>query len=268
MKFQIGAMSVGDILDRGLKLLLARLPTFFIITLIVQLPVLLVQVIPPALAEGNLVGATAVGNLGAVLLALVLTPIGTAAILHVISQEFIARRVGVGDAFQVGLSRFGSILMGSLLYGFAVGFGFLLCIIPGLVFLSWFSLFSQVIVVEGLGGSASLSRSKDLSQGYRMRILGILVLLMIIQALLGGAEGFVLEALFPSYERIQTVRGITVQTSAINQIIHVLLIFPVNALVTTYSSVCMTLLYFDLRIRKEGFDLELAAQKQASSERF
>jgi len=100
-----------------------------------------------------------------------------------------------------------------------------------------------------------------------MRILGIMVLLTIIQLLLGGAEGFVLESLFPSFERIQTVQGITVQTSVINQIIHVLLIFPVNALVTTYSSVCMTLLYFDLRIRKEGFDLELAAQKQASPER-
>jgi hypothetical protein len=26
--------------------------------------------------------------------------------------------------------------------------------------------------------------------------------------------------------------------------------------------ICLTLFYFDLRIRKEGFDLELAAQQQ------
>jgi hypothetical protein len=31
MKFQLGAMSVGDIFDRGLKLLLTRLGTFFLI---------------------------------------------------------------------------------------------------------------------------------------------------------------------------------------------------------------------------------------------
>jgi len=153
MRFQIGAMSVGDILDRGLKLLLARLPTFFVITLIVQLPVLLVQLIPPAFADHNPVGAALIGNLGALILALILSPIGTAAILHVISQEFIDRRVGVGDAFQVGLSRFGSILLGSFLYGLAIGFGFIMCLVPGLIFLSWFSLFSQVIVVEGMGGA-------------------------------------------------------------------------------------------------------------------
>jgi hypothetical protein len=33
--------------------------------------------------------------------------------------------------------------------------------------------------------------------------------------------------------------------------------------VETYSAVCFTLMYFDLRIRKEGFDLELAAKQQS-----
>jgi hypothetical protein len=48
-----------------------------------------------------------------------------------------------------------------------------------------------------------------------------------------------------------------------NYVINVLVIQLVNILVQTYLAVCITLLYFDIRIRKEGFDLELAAQQQS-----
>jgi hypothetical protein len=34
-------------------------------------------------------------------------------------------------------------------------------------------------------------------------------------------------------------------------------------LTASVATVCWTLCYFDLRIRKEGFDLELAAKQQA-----
>ena len=43
MRLQIGAMSAGDILDRALKLLLGRLLTFYVISLIVLAPIILVQ---------------------------------------------------------------------------------------------------------------------------------------------------------------------------------------------------------------------------------
>jgi hypothetical protein len=48
--------------------------------------------------------------------------------------------------------------------------------------------------------------------------------------------------------------------AAINGIVDQL----VNILLGSYVAICMTLLYFDLRIRKEGFDLELAAREHAT----
>ena len=36
MRFPLGEMTVGDILDRGLKLLFARLPVFYAVNLLVQ----------------------------------------------------------------------------------------------------------------------------------------------------------------------------------------------------------------------------------------
>src|SRR5579883_1632926 len=110
MRFQIGAMSAGDILDRGMKLLLARLPSFFFITLIVELPLLFYQVGMPALARRHAVAGVLEGVTGFLLAFLALDPIGTAVILYIIWQEFIGRRVGLREAFRAGWARFWSIL--------------------------------------------------------------------------------------------------------------------------------------------------------------
>jgi hypothetical protein len=40
----------------------------------------------------------------------------------------------------------------------------------------------------------------------------------------------------------------------------------VSVLFASYLAVCVTLLYLDLRIRKEGFDLEIEAQKGLATE--
>jgi hypothetical protein len=264
MRFQIGAMSVGDILDRGMKLLFARLPTFFFITFIVQLPMLVFQVIFPLLVEKNALAAAFGTFAGTMLLVMILSPIGTAAILYVIFQEFIDRRVGVGQAFQVAFSRFGSLFVGTLLYGLVLVAGIFMFCFPFFIFLTWFSLFSQVIVVEGRGALDSLSRSKELSEGYRMRILGVILLLGVIQGIVSGATGMVLQTVFPNVHQVQTQLGQMPQINTTNQIIQQIISFPVTALLGSFSSVCLTLLYFDLRIRKEGFDLEVAAQQHAS----
>jgi hypothetical protein len=40
----------------------------------------------------------------------------------------------------------------------------------------------------------------------------------------------------------------------------------ISILFSAYQAVCLTLLYFDLRIRKEGYDLEVAAAPEQSKE--
>src|SRR5207249_3639364 len=67
------------------------------------------------------------GSLGVLVLSLILTPIGTAAILHVIGQEFIDQRVGLGEALSFALGRFGSLLGTSILYGLLSVVGVLVC---------------------------------------------------------------------------------------------------------------------------------------------
>src|SRR5262249_34830884 len=129
MRFEIGAMTVGDILDRGLKVLFARLPTFFAINLIVQIPMLLFQFVQPIL-ERDAPMVALVGMALVFILYFLLSTIGSAAMLHIISQEYIDRRVGMSEGFNLALARLGSLLGGAIMFGLWLVLGYILCCFP------------------------------------------------------------------------------------------------------------------------------------------
>src|SRR2546421_12923699 len=108
MRFPIGAMSLGDILDRGMRVLFARFPLLFFINLIVQLPALVMQLLIPTLQGGAAVGATFLLIFVALITLLILTPIAQAIILYVVTQEYLDRPATLGQAFSFALSKFGS----------------------------------------------------------------------------------------------------------------------------------------------------------------
>jgi hypothetical protein len=271
MKFQIGAMTVGDILDRGLKMLLGNLPAFYLINLLVLWPLILLQIGLPMAASSGSVAVVATGSILAFVLFLILQPIGTAAILHIISQDFIDQRVTIGSAFQFALSRFGKLLGTAILAGLVITVGFILCIIPGILFSIWYVFYAQIVVVEGLGGMNALNRSKTLTEGFRGRVFGVLFLIGVITFIVSLAVSMVLEAFLPSHQLVP-VRAGQFQFQQMgapiypNVWINVLVGQLLTILVQTYGAICATLLYFDLRNRKEGFDLELAAREQQTPE--
>jgi hypothetical protein len=279
MKFQIGAMSVGDILDRGLKVLFSRLPTFYAISLVTLAPLLALRLALPSVMTGQLanggdptqqLAALAGGGLLLLALLIILQPIGTAATLHVVSQEFVDRPVTLGDAFRFAFSRFGSLLLASIMAGLIIVLGMILCLVPGIIFWTWYVFVGQVVVVEGLKADRALSRSKALTEGYRMRVLGVGLLVAFLIPWVFGIGVGLLGQLLPSVEqipsrigdRIVTVPKLNYRNYAVNTGIEFLL----NILAQSYAAVCWTLFYFDLRIRKEGYDLELAAQQPPAVE--
>src|SRR5262249_43434318 len=241
-------MSAGDILDRGLKLLFARLPTFYLINLIVLTPALLFQLaLPQLMAQSPATVVTS--GLIVLVLNMVLSTIGSAACLHVIAQEFIDGNVGVGESLAFAFSRFGSLLWASILFTIALSCGLMLLIVPGIIVLCWYILYSQVIVVEGLGANKSFTRSQHLTQGYRLRLLGVLILVGIAYLVATGGLEFALERLLPSQETVFTQVGqnrVPVQVTAnyTNYVIQVILKYLVNILLSTYFSICVTLFYF------------------------
>jgi hypothetical protein len=114
------------------------------------------------------------------------------------------------------------------------------------------------VVLERLGVGESLQRSQTLVTGHRWRVLGVLLLIgianWIVQMSLGAGLAFVL----PPQEVIPVENGMRTKLNPLNHVIDTLITQLAAILFSTYIAVCTTLLYLDLRIRKEGFDLELA----------
>ena len=99
---------------------------------------------------------------------------------------------------------------------------------------------------------------------YTPRIFGVLILVGIISAIFSGIVGAALGLALPPGGDVSIVNGQVRQApvNTTNQIINQVVLQFVNILFGAYGAVCATLLYFDTRVRKEGFDLEVAARQQ------
>lgn len=108
------------------------------------------------------------------------------------------------------------------------------------------------LLAEGVGPVVAIRRSWRLTHGSWWRIFGILAVVVIIQLVLNtilGALALPLAALVPFVPPlVRGTLGLTVSTLG-------------TAVITPVLYLCFVLIYFDLRIRKESFDLDqLAAQ--------
>ncbi len=258
MKFQLGAMSVGDILDRGLRILLRRLGTFYVLNLVLLWPILLVSLAIPLVPPLFLL----VFSLGILVLSVILGQVTAGATITVIANDYIDEPVSTGAAIRAAFARLGPLVGTAILSGLIIGLGMVLLIIPGIIFALMYALVGQVVMLEGKSTGAALSRSQELTAGFRGRIFGIMLLVGLLMGILNFGVVLALATAFPPGGPVQTPAGFVMQpynfgNFAINQVAS----FLVEVLTGAYASVCLTLVYFDLRVRKEGYDLEVAARK-------
>ena len=128
-------------------------------------------------------------------------------------------------------------------------------LVIGLVMLAWgavFTLSVQAVALEDLNTFAAIGRSVKLMRGNLRKALGsaLLALLLVAVPTLAAASAGVLAA-FTVFGR-GNVMALQVIHNSVSLFMQVLAM-PVGA-------ATMLLLYYDLRIRKEGFDLEMLAR--------
>ena len=111
------------------------------------------------------------------------------------------------------------------------------------------TLTGQAIVIENAGVFAALSRSRALVSGSRWRVLGLNSLLYLIQFVLFTVPSAAV-ALITTPLPSPLGPAISQVVTALAQIAY----FPIQL-------GTLTLLYYDLRVRKEAFDLSLAAEQ-------
>jgi hypothetical protein len=111
---------------------------------------------------------------------------------------------------------------------------------------SWF-VSPVIATIEHHGPISSLRRSWQLSTGFRWRIVGLVLLLVVLFLVLFVLVVFLVGAVTALN---QTAGAIAVFIAA----------FAAIPLWMPLFFGTMTVLYYDLRVRKEGFDLQLAAE--------
>ena len=127
-----------------------------------------------------------------------------------------------------------------MIMAIAVMGGMILLVIPGIIAAFWFSLTTQVVVVERVSGVAALKRSRNLMRGNvgTVFVLGIVLGMISIGMQVGS-------------QFIPQIHAKNLAAVLIN------CVFPI------FSSVAMVVFYFSCRCKNEQFDLQLLAQNVA-----
>jgi hypothetical protein len=99
------------------------------------------------------------------------------------------RDVGIGELFSSATHAIPALIVMAIVSGFAIGIGFILLIIPGLILLTIWAVAAPAIVVERAGALESLGRSRELVRGDGWAVFWVIVVLWLISAVITGILG-------------------------------------------------------------------------------
>jgi hypothetical protein len=241
--YEIRAMSFGEILDMGFRILRNHFVLLVGLQAIVVVPTRLVTDFLNREVGSSDPFMVLAGMLPVFLALLILQPIIMAAITHAISENYLSRSVTFGGALRFALSIVLPLVGTWLLASLIVMVGFLLLIIPGLILALMFAVLTPVMVTEGIFGVAAMERSGALMKENKLRALGLFIVTGILSAaLIAGVD--LVAGFIPVVGSV--VAGI------------------VQGAANAFGAAALVVLYFDIRCRKEAFDLEHLARQVES----
>jgi hypothetical protein len=233
-----GSFRVGSVLSRPFGLLSRHFGLFVLVAAVMKI-VNLEPILRPFIARATGVSlassATITLALG-VLLPLFLAPLTQPVLYHAAFQDMLGRPVRFGDSLRIALRGYFPVLFTSLAYSIAIGLGTVLLIVPGIIIGVMWCVCIPACVVERLGSSDSLRRSRYLTKGHRWQIFGIFLLVVVIAIVVG-----VLQVLFVAMLGLQ---------------LGVLVEFVLQAILAAYGSLVLVVTYHDLRVAREGVDTD------------
>jgi hypothetical protein len=103
-----------------------------------------------------------------------------------IYQAAKGKPLSIRKMLQLAWPKWFSYFLASLISGLLIFLGFILLIIPGIIFIVWFFLVPYVVVVEEASPIEALKRSKKTVRGHFWEVLGRLALLFFFPALLAA----------------------------------------------------------------------------------
>jgi hypothetical protein len=251
-------MGIGEILDAAIQLYRTEWKVLAGIVAFVLVPLTFVEFyltqslsIQSGSVAQNEVSTAVWATVGIGLLQfLFVQPFLTAAIARAAANVYLGEPATIGATYRFALTRVLSILWISILYFLALVLGFVLLVIPFFLVLVRMTFAPTILVVEGIRGPKALGRSWRLAGGHFWRIAITLILAGLITGIVSAVLTVPSEFL---------ALGLEENGWAVRALANSLAI----VLVTPFGSLITVLLYFDLRIRKEGYDIEVMTRELA-----
>ena len=270
---ELRPLPIGEVLDVAIKIVWRHartlIPLVFLIVAPVQILAALIQAsaLPDAFTQTfygtappdefepvdeDEIWVAVVAFVLAIVLGFLATTIAVGACFKAVADAYLGERPSVRTSAAYAARRVHSLMWLIVLYYVLVFLGALLLLVPGVwLGVAWVTAI-PALLTEGVRGRRALGRSYRLVRGRWWPTFAITLLAFLI----AGFVTYVVQMLFVAL----LFSGVGENATAV---------LAVNALASIFGSVLWTpliaaftsVLYFDLRVRKEGFDLALLAER-------
>jgi hypothetical protein len=263
-------LNLGETLDASIKIVRSRWRTLATVMLVIALPIQLANILIiksttdvyqvgtsfSSTAETSTTysddGAYVAGQTLIIALSFLGYLLGTVACYRAIADTYLGRETSARASLRYAGGRLGATLWLTIVLALGLLLGFLALFLPGIwLWIAW-TVAYPVMLVEGTGGYAALRRSFKLVETRWWATFGR----MAVAYILVGVVTTVATLLFLA------PTGWFVDDTSFGALLLEHAADLVVSLVTTpFVAAVTTLVYFDLRVRKEGFDLALLAER-------
>lgn len=264
--FEIRPRRATELVDASFQLLRRFYPQLVTVSAVAMAPGVFMRILfRKELSDPTAMMTNRGPAIGAVLVSALCIAIADAVLIVATSDGYLEGTVDLSRALSVSANRLVSVIVAVILRYMSIGVvggvmsiffvlatlshlsALLVLLLPFAIWLAvWIGLrtfaVAPAVVLEGLGPIVALDRTWQLSKSCTAHIFFSLGLAWLLY--------FVVAA-------VATGVGAALLSNSLTGILSALLIIPIYPLLAVVS----TLLYYDLRIRKEGFDLEVMSRE-------
>lgn len=255
-----------ELVDASFQLLRRYYPQLVTVSALAMAPGVIYRIIErDAMSNPQLVVAHPGAFVGVGLVVILSFIVCDAVLTIAVSQAYLDGAIDLGHAFGIGLQRMLFVLLASFFRGLLLMLVFLVTgvvfgvmsllkqpvllalLVPFVIWLVVYVLLrtfalTPIVLLENAGPNVAMGRTLKLTKDCTAHIFFSLGLAYLLYFIISG---------------IVSVLGVTLLTPTTAGIIGAVVIIPIYPLLSVVS----TLLYYDLRIRKEGFDLEIMSRE-------
>ncbi len=192
-------------------------------------------------------GANAILTLTGVIVGLLVT----AACVKAVSDVYLDQPTSFRSSLRFAVRRLPSLLWLTIVMSVLLLLAFIAFIIPGIYLFAAWAVSSPVLLIEGPRGMKALQRSRRLVAGqWWSTATVLLVSSLMVSIVVGIFQAVLLAIVFSTSDSLVVGVALITLAGAIGSV-----------LVQPFQAAVRTVLYYDLRVRKEGYDVELLAEQ-------